>query len=152
LATCTFTPLNLIVGLPPTPLEAKLMCGKIAINVCWSVEFAGSATVVPDPEHAPEVTDFPAVEGTHNDTDAAPAVPAATTPNQTPTAATAAAKRHIQRVPITDPTFRPTPNHDATGQRTNTPQETDRANIGRETPRTRPQTYTQDPTTATRSP
>jgi hypothetical protein len=32
--TCTFTPLNVIVGLPPTPLELKLMCGRIETNVC----------------------------------------------------------------------------------------------------------------------
>ena len=31
---CTFTPENLIVGLPPIPDALKLICGRIDSNVC----------------------------------------------------------------------------------------------------------------------
>jgi hypothetical protein len=46
--------------------------GRIEINACCAVALAGSDTFVPE-EHDPlpaEVTDPPAVDGTHNPTDA----------------------------------------------------------------------------------
>jgi hypothetical protein len=70
------TPVNRIVGLPPTPEEMNDMCGNMDRSVFWSVALAGSFTVVPPDEHAPDVTECPAVEGTHNDTELANALPA----------------------------------------------------------------------------
>jgi hypothetical protein len=80
-------------------VELNETCGKIEINVCWSVELAGSATVVPPLVQAPEMTGCPAAAGTHNDTDAATAWPA-NSPKHPREATMGAAERNIQRASI----------------------------------------------------
>src|SRR4051794_30115991 len=69
---CRFTPLTVIVGLPPTPAAENDRYGRIAFSVAWSAALAGSATfVVPDahvPAAPPETTAAPAVPGTHSTT------------------------------------------------------------------------------------